>query len=380
MEVVSINCRTVDISRYADPAIPSGNLTTTAVAIKTDVIRNGRPVVGYGFSSIGRFGQTGLIEDRFAPRLLKFRTLDPIAAWNSLMADEKPGGHGERCIAVGTLDMALWDAAAKIEDLPLYELLRRQYNTSPTPAATGPVKVYAGGGYYYPANDLQSLRDEIQGFLDSGYKHVKIKIAGRTLSEDLRRIETALSLLGSGNSLAVDAMNRYTLPQALEAARALEPYNLRWFEDPMDPLDFEAHKELGESYAPPLAIGEATFSVPDARNLLRYAGLRSDRDRLIFDPVHCYGLPEFVRIVKLFEAAGWSRKAFYPHGGHLFSLHVAAGLGLGGSEANPNIFQPFGGFSDQSQVINGEIHPPQAPGIGFETKASLKQQLGVFAT
>lgn len=336
MEVVSINCRTVDISRYADPAIPSGNLTTTAVAIKTDVIRNGRPVVGYGFSSIGRFGQTGLIEDRFAPRLLKFRTLDPIAAWNSLMADEKPGGHGERCIAVGTLDMALWDAAAKIEDLPLYELLRRQYNTSPTPAATGPVKVYAGGGYYYPANDLQSLRDEIQGFLDSGYKHVKIKIAGRTLSEDLRRIETALSLLGSGNSLAVDAMNRYTLPQALEAARALEPYNLRWFEDPMDPLDFEAHKELGESYAPPLAIGEATFSVPDARNLLRYAGLRSDRDRLIFDPAHCYGIPEFVRIVELFEAAGWSRKAFYPHGGHLFSLHVAAGLGLGGSEANPN--------------------------------------------
>ncbi len=166
-------------------------------------------------------------------------------------------------------------------------------------------------------------------------------------------------------------MNRYSRDAALDAARTLLPYKLRWFEDAVDPLDFEAHKELTGAYALPLALGEATFSMEDARNLLRYAGLRRGLDRLIFDPVHCYGIPGYLRILQLFEGAGWSRNAFYPHGGHLFSLHVAAGFGLGGTEANPGIFQPFGGFSDGTFVEDGTVSLPDAPGVGFETRKNL---------
>src|SRR4051794_37619253 len=127
MRIVDIRERSVPISRYADPTIPSGGLTTSIVAVTTDVIRGGKPVVGFGFSSIGRFAQSGLVRERFAPRLLAAGdlaaqdggTLDPFRAWAAMMKGEKPGGHGERCVAVGTLDMALWDAAAKIADVPL---------------------------------------------------------------------------------------------------------------------------------------------------------------------------------------------------------------------------------------------------------------------
>ena len=124
MKITALREQTVDISRYADSSIPSGGLTTSIVALETDVVREGSRVVGWGFSSIGRFGQHGLIYDRFAPRLLAVSegellneagdNLDPFRAWDVMMRGEKAGGHGERCVAVGTLDMAIWDAAAKI--------------------------------------------------------------------------------------------------------------------------------------------------------------------------------------------------------------------------------------------------------------------------
>jgi len=72
----------------------------------------------------------------------------------------------------------------------------------------------------------------------------------------------------------------------------------------------ETHAALAGEYAPPLAAGEALFSLADARNLLRYGGLRPARDVLLFDPAHCYGLPEYRRLVDLFAAAGWPRAAF----------------------------------------------------------------------
>jgi D(-)-tartrate dehydratase len=370
MRIVDIRERTVPLSRYADPAIPSSGLNTSAVAVVTDVLRDGVPIVGFGFSSIGRFAQGGLIRERFAPRLLAEPedALDPFRAWDLMMAEEKPGGHGERCVAVGTLDMALWDAAAKIAGQPLYRFLAERAGRE---ASGAPVPVYAAGGYYFPSDEIGRLTDEVRGFLDGGYTHVKIKIGGRPLAEDLRRIEAVLAVLPGGGHLAVDAMNRYTPDLALEAAEALAPYGLLWFEDVCDPLDFEAHARITRAYDPPVAAGEALFSLADARNLILYGGLRPERDVLVFDPVHCYGLPEYLRILEMLEGAGWSRAACRPHGGHLFCLHVAAALGLGGAESNPHNFQPFGGFSDGAVVEAGRLHPPEAPGIGFETRTSL---------
>jgi D(-)-tartrate dehydratase len=378
VRIVDIRVRTVPISRYADPGVGAGDLDTTAVAVVTDVERDGEPVVGFGFSSIGRFGQSGLIRERFAPRLLAAAdgrlatasgdNIDPFRAWDRMMEPEKPGGHGERCVAVGTLDMAVWDAASKIAGKPLHRFVADVVGRRSTEAA---VPVYAGGGYPFPADDVARLTDEVRRYLDLGLTHVKIKIGGRPLVEDLERIEAVLSLLPGGDHLAVDAMNRYGPDEAISAAQALAPFHLRWFEDMCDPLDFETHARIAETYAPPLAVGEALFSAADARNLIRYGGMRPDRDVLLFDPVHCYGLPGYLQILQVLETAGWSREACRPHGGHLFSLHVTAALGLGGSEANPHNFQPFGGFSDDAVIEDGAVRPPEAPGIGFETRKAL---------
>ncbi len=379
MRIVDIRHDVVPISRYSDPALPSGGLDTSIAAVITDVVRDGRPVVGYGFASIGRFAQRGLIADRFAPRLLHATgaalatedgaNLDPFSAWRTMMAGEKPGGHGERCVAVGTLDMAIWDAAAKIAGLPLYRFLAQC--TGRTPAADAPVPVYAGGGYYYPADDTECLAEELRRLRDMGYDRVKIKIAGKSFDQDLARIDAAVELLPDAGHLAVDAMNGYDAAACRAAAGRLAPYGLWWFEDICDPLDFETQAAVAGVYGGAIAAGEALFSVAEARLLDRHGGLRRDRDILLFDPVHCYGLPGYVAIVRDLEARGWPRSAFWPHGGHLFCLHVVRALGLGGAEVNPLCFQPFGGLPDGTAPENGRVAPPEAPGIGFETKAAL---------
>jgi L-alanine-DL-glutamate epimerase-like enolase superfamily enzyme len=370
MRIVDIRERTVDISRYSDPAISSGGLTTSIVALTTDVVRSGRPVVGYGFSSVGRFGQGGLIRERFAPRLLAAGDVDPLQAWTAMMRGEKPGGHGERCVAVGTLDMALWDAAAKIADLPLHSLLRQRFGDRGNPAD---VPVYASGGYPYPENDLARLKDELSRFRDTGYQRAKIKIGAMPLSHDLERVAVATGIFTAPRSVAVDAMNSYRPDAALAAATALLPRDLMWFEDVCDPLDFETQSAVTAAYDGPVASGEALFSAAEARLLDRHGGLRRDRDILLFDPVHCYGLPGYLQIVETMEARGWKRSAFWPHGGHLFSLHVASALGLGGTEVNPSSFAPFGGLADGAVLSDGRAAPTSLPGIGFESIERLER-------
>ena len=381
MRIVDIRERPIGISRYRDPRIPSGGLTTSLVAVVTDVARDGRPVTGYGFSSIGRYAQSGLIRERFAPRLLRAAApdittsdganLDPFRAWAVMMTGEKPGGHGERCVAVGTLDMALWDAAAKIAGLPLYRYLAGVLG----PDVLGPgvlgsdapdVPVYASGGYRYPEDDIAALAPEIRHVTGLGFTHVKIKIGGAPLDQDLRRVETAAGQLAGSGKLAVDAMNTYDPGMALSAAAALAGFGLWWFEDICDPLDFATQARVAACYEPPIAAGEALFSAAEAALLDRYAGLRRARDVLLFDPVHCYGLPGYLKIIGTLTAAGWPRRAFWPHGGHLFSLHLAAALGLGGAEINPLAFHPFHGPPPALPVTAGRVPLPDVPGIGFE--------------
>jgi L-alanine-DL-glutamate epimerase-like enolase superfamily enzyme len=284
------------------------------------------------------------------------------------MRNEKPGGHGERSVAVGVLDMAVWDATAKIAGLPLYRLLADRYRNG---LFDSQVFVYAAGGYYYPDKDLSALQSEMRSYLDLGYSVLKIKIGGAPLPEDLRRIEAVLKILSTPDQLAVDANGRFDLHTAITYAQALAPYGLRWYEEPGDPLDYELQAKLASHYAGPMATGENLFSMQDARNLLRYAGLRPDRDVLQFDCALSYGLVEYLRILDTLREYGWSPSRCIPHGGHQMSLNIAAGLGLGGNESYPGIFQPFAGFADGIQVENSYVGLPQLPGIGFEAKNEL---------
>lgn len=361
----------------ANAAVDFAGLTTSVVAIESDLVRDGTRLVGYGFGSIGRWAVSGLLADRFIPRLVAAAPdalcdeqglIDPFRCWDIAMANEKPGGHGERAVALGTLDMALWDLRAKAEGIPLWQLLANRYRGG---AADASVAVYAAGGYYARGNDVAALADEIRGYVDQGYTQAKIKIGGASLTTDVARIEAVANVLGDAGALAVDANGRFDLDTALAYGKALEGMGLRWYEEPGDPLDYRLQAVLGERLATPLATGENLFSSSDARNLLRYGGMRPDRDVLQFDCGLSYGLPDYLRTLAELTAHGWSWRSVHPHGGHQMSLNLAAGLGLGGNESYPGVFQPLGGFADGIRVENGRVRLPDTPGIGFEHKNTL---------
>ena len=386
MRIVDVREKTFPISSPIRNAyIDFSRMTLSLVAVVTDVVRDGRPVVGYGFNSNGRYGQGSLLRERIFPRLQEADPdalldergrLDPGRIWQAMMVNEKPGGHGERSVAVGTVDMAVWDAVAKVEGVPLFTLLAERYGSS---APQRRVFVYAAGGYYHPGQDLSALQEEMRGYTDRGYTVVKMKIGGAPLAEDLRRIEAVLDVLEPGQSLAVDANGRFERDAALEYAQALSAYDLFWFEEPCEPLDYALHAEIAEAYAGPLATGENLFSMQDARNLLRHGGLRPDRDWLQFDCALSYGLVEYLRTLDALGDSGWSPSRCIPHGGHQLSLSIAAGLGLGGNESYPDLFQPFGGFPDGVAVEDGHVVLPELPGIGFEGKSDLYRVMRALA-
>lgn len=365
--------------------IDFSKMTTSLVAVVTDVVVDGRRVVGYGFNSNGRYGQGGLIRERFRDRILQAEpdsllnpqgdNLDPHRVWQAMMINEKPGGHGERSVAVGTLDMAIWDATAKIAGKPLFRLLADMKGTVANPR----VFVYAAGGYYYPGKDLTALRQEMRSYLDRGYNVVKMKIGGAPLEEDRRRIEAVLQEIGHEAWLAVDANGRFDLETGIAYAKMLREYPLFWYEEVGDPLDFALQAALSEFYPGPMATGENLFSHQDARNLLRYGGMRPDRDYLQFDCALSYGLVEYLRTLEVLEQFGWSPSRCIPHGGHQMSLNIAAGLGLGGNESYPDLFQPYGGFPDSVKVEDGHIVMPELPGIGFEGKSELIKVMRALA-
>ena len=393
MRIVEIREKTVPIaSPIRNAYIDFSKMTLSLVAVITDVIRDGRPVVGYGFNSNGRYGQGTLMRERFIPRVLEAKpeslldasgaNLDPHRIWAAMFTNEKPGGHGERSVAIGTIDMAVWDAVAKIADRPLFQLLAERYGNG-TPERE--VFVYAAGGYYYPGKDHSQLQDEMRSYLDRGYSVVKMKIGGASLDEDLRRIDAVLDVLQDGQRLCVDANGRFDLDTAIAYAKALSRYDLFWYEEAGDPLDFELQATLRNYYANPMATGENLFSMQDARNLVRYGGMRPDRDWLQFDCALSYGLVEYLRTLEMLRQHGWSPSRCVPHGGHQMSLAIAAGLGLGGNESYPDLFQPFGGFPDGVRVedshvvlagtagdrVRGQERPVQGDEGAFELNRSL---------
>jgi L-alanine-DL-glutamate epimerase-like enolase superfamily enzyme len=365
-------------SPMRNAVISFAKMTISVAAVETDVVREGRPVIGYGFTSNGRYAQSGIVRERLAPRILEADpsdlrdesagTLDPVAVWAAMLSNEKPGGHGDRAFAAGAIDMAVWDATAKIVGKPLWRLLSERFNGGKFDER---VLVYSGGGYYYPGKEKQGLQDEMRQCRDLGYRLLKMKIGGASLAEDMKRIEWALEVAGAGENLAVDANGRFDLDTALSYARAMERYRLGWFEEPVEPLDYQSHAVLCDLTDMPIATGENLFSVQDFRNLARHGGMRPQKDWLQPDPSLCYGLTECLRILEMADRAGWSRRRCVPHGGHQLGLNMAAGLQLGGTESYPGVFKPYGGFADKIPVVDGYTRPHDTPGIGMELRSEM---------
>ena len=379
--------RIVDIRECAIPlksdlrnsSIDFSEMTTSVVAVITDVLREGKPVAGFAFNSTGRYACGAAMRARFIPRILAADphslldetadNLDPARILAAMMQREKSGGHSERSIAIGTIEVAIWDAVAKIAGKPLHRLLAERYNGG---RIATKVFCYVGGGWYRPGQSVTDLQDEMHRHLDAGYTMVKMKVGGLPLPEDVRRVEAVKSILPGSAELAVDANSKFGRDEALAYAKALGQFQLRWFEEPCDPLDFALLAEIAGSYEPPLSTGENLFSTQDVENLVRFGGLRPERrDVIQIDPPQSYGIVQYGRTVDMLERRGWPRGALFPHGGNQMSLAIAGGFGLGGAESYPGVFGAFGGFADDAKLDGGYLALSERPGIGFEGQSAL---------
>jgi L-alanine-DL-glutamate epimerase-like enolase superfamily enzyme len=378
--------RIVDIRETAIPlksdlknsSFDFSEMTTSIVAVITDVMRSGRPVIGFAFNSTGRYGCGAQMRERFIPRILRAHpstllndcgdNLDPARVLAAMTAREKVGGDAERAIPIGTIEVAVWDAVAKIADQPLHRVLAEQYSDG---RLSDRVFCYVGGGWYWPGQTIADLQDEMRRHLAAGYTMVKMKVGGLPVAEDCRRIEAVLKVLGGEHRLAVDANGKFDRSTALAYARALKPFGLKWFEEPCHPLDCALYAEIAAAYDAPLATGENLYSTEDVQNLVRFGRLLADRDFIQVDPPQAYGITQYAKTVAMLEAQGWNRARLFPHGGNQMSLAIAAGFGLGGAESYPGVFGPFGGFADDAEVENGFITLSNRPGIGFEGQAAL---------
>jgi D(-)-tartrate dehydratase len=383
MRIVEARDLTVPLAGAVSNAVVGfADHTVSLVALISDQVRDGRPVIGFGFNSIGRFGQAGILRERLFPRVLQERPeslqsvdgrgFDAAAVAQVAMRNEKPGGHGDRAGAVGALELAVWDLNAKLAGEPAWRTVARHFGR---PAEIRSTTVYAAGGYYYPEESAARLRDEFDRYRSLGFDAFKMKIGGAALKADLARIEAALAVAGDGSRLAVDANGRFGEDQALAYAAALAPYALRWYEEPGDPLDYALNRSVTARYGGAVATGENLFSLIDTVNLLQFAGMRPGKDVFQMDPGLSYGLTEYARMLDALEERGFDRAQCLPHGGHLMNLHIAIALELGGCEAYPGVFQPFGGYPPQCTITDGRVAASDAPGFGLEQKAELQPYL-----
>jgi L-alanine-DL-glutamate epimerase-like enolase superfamily enzyme len=379
MRIVDIRETAIPLkSSLSNSSFDFSEMTTSVVAVITDVIRDGKPVCGFAFNSTGRYAVGAQMRERFIPRITAAppdtlldangNNLDPEKILAVMLRREKIGGDAERSIGIGTVETAVWDAVAKIEGKPLHRLLAERFNDG---KVLERVFCYVGGGWYWPGQTIEDLQEEMRRHLAAGYAMVKMKVGGLPLDEDLRRLEAVMDVVGSGARLAVDANGKFQRDEALAYAKALSPFKLRWFEEPCHPLDYALFAELASVYDPPLATGENLYSTQDVANLVQFGGWRAGRDVIQVDPPQAYGITQFARTVAMLEARGWPRACLFPHGGNQMSLAIAAGFGLGGAESYPGVFGDFGGFADDARTEDGYISLSDRPGIGFEGQARL---------
>ena len=388
-----MSVRIVDVCEVTKPIsspirnayIDFTKMTTSLVAVVTDVKRDGKRVVGYGFNSNGRYGQGGLIRERFAPRLMEAEpksllneagdNLDPDRVWATMMSNEKPGGHGERSVAVGTIDMAVWDAVAKIAGKPLFRLLAERHKRTANPK----VFVYAAGGYYYPGKDLSMLRAEMRGYLDRGYNVVKMKIGGAPIAEDRERIEAVLKEIGKDAQLAVDANGRFDLETAIAYARMLRDYPLVLVRggrrSPRLCAAGRARRILsradGDRREPVQPPGRAQ---PDP--LWRHA----PRSRLA--AIRLRAVLRALRISAHARGAAYAWLVAEPLHSAWRSSDVAEHRGRPRPRRQRELSRPVPALwriPDGVRVEQGHIVMPDLPGIGFEGKSDLYKEMKALA-
>lgn len=341
---------------------------TCLVEIETD-----DGVVGwgecYGPSAVAK----AFIDTQLGPQIIGRDPFDIDVIWEHLYNRIKDYGQtGMAIAAISGIDIAIWDIVGKVCGKPAHKLLGGAFRTE--------VDCYATGLYFTDMDRLtEEAVEEARGYVDEGFKAVKMKIGLGNLRTDFERVKAVREAVGPDIRLMVDANHAFTVPNAIRLGRMLEELDIEWFEEPISPEDIEGYIQVTNALDMAVAGGENDFT----RWGFRDAITRKAMDIVQPDVCAAGGLSECKKIAVMATAHGVE---CVPHAwgsavGLAATLHFLAAL-----PDQPPCFRPFPPLLEFEQCENpfrdhlakepivqkqGRVEVPQGPGLGIEIDRSI---------
>jgi L-alanine-DL-glutamate epimerase-like enolase superfamily enzyme len=299
--------------------------------------------VGAGGSAIQR-----MIADDLTPRIVGRDPADVEALWQAMWWTLHYGGRGGQATsAISAVDIALWDMKAKKAGQPLYVALggfdRR-------------VPCYAGG--IDLDLSLEALLQQTDRNLAKGFRAIKMKVGRPKLSDDVARVAAMRAHLGPDLPLMVDANMRWSVDQAIAAARALRAHALVWIEEPTIPDDVHGHARIVRDGGVPVAAGENLHTLHEFAQYMRAEAVTYPEP----DVTNCGGVTTFMKIAHLAESFNLPVTS---HGAHDVTVHLLAAV------SNRSYLEAHGFGLDRYiaeplQIVDGNAIAPERPGHGVE--------------
>jgi L-alanine-DL-glutamate epimerase-like enolase superfamily enzyme len=311
-------------------------------------------LVGHGYTyTIGHGGHgiRAVIDHDLAPMLTGEDATDVEALWTAMWKRLLYVGRGGlTAFAIAGVDVALWDLRGVREEQPLYRLLG---------AESRPIPAY-GSGVDLP-KPLDALLAQTRGFLERGFPGVKVKLGRPDPAEDEARIAAVRELIGPEVDLMVDANMAWTVDEALERGRRLEPYGLAWYEEPTIPEDVAGHARLARELDVPIALGESLHSPHEFRRYVEEGAV----EVLQIDPITNGGITASREALAMADAAGLKTSSHYTDE---LSAHLLC------ASRDPIYLEKHAFALDRyleepQAVVDGHVRPTESPGTGLRFRA-----------
>lgn len=315
-----------------------------------------------------------IVAETFAPLLTGQEPMDHERHWSAMFAhthtragaglgqaEGQPhfgaGARPQIMAAIAGVDIALWDLKGKVYGQPVSKLLG---------ASRATVPCYASGGYYGPDGeaDVEGLVAEMLSYVGLGFRAVKMKVGGLPVSEDVVRVASVREAVGPDVDLMLDANVAYDVPTAIAAARAYEPYDITWFEEPVHWYDgVFGLAQVAAATSIPIASGESELHRWGCRDLILHGGIRV----MQFDATRAGGVTEWLRVAAY--AAGHGIVMAPHHDPQVHGQLIAAVPNGHVQEVFPNpVRDPLWAelYTGLPGIVDGVLHVPDRSGFGFD--------------